>query len=387
MATATRRRGKSAPGTAAKAAETATEVGEERVGLELRNARRNKSLSLVDVAQDLKIRKTYIEAIEKSRFSDLPGPTYAVGFVRSYAQLLQLDHAAVVERFRSEIAGLEKKTELQFLLPPQERRFPGAALIGASLALGAMVYGGWYFISDNAAGSGSPKIATSPASKAAKTAKSAKGTKKKAIDAAVKSRPAAGGKNVVAPAGKTQSGTQSGTESGTETGPRKDPRAQEGKPGRATELVKPAVVAAAPVVISEAAMRASADRDLRERLRLARERKEAARLARLKAIEAARAEKLAAGRAPLSGKARIVLRAVQNTWVKLQYADGTLAFSRILKAGEHFPIVMNRVMMLTAGNAGGLRIVVDGRTLPALGPTGAVRQGIRLDADALLASR
>ncbi len=64
-----------------------------------------------------------------------------------------------------------------------------------------------------------------------------------------------------------------------------------------------------------------------------------------------------------------------------------MVFSRILKAGEVFPVVQNRVLLLTAGNAGGLRIVVDGRVLPALGPTGAVRQNIRLDADALLASR
>ena len=145
-----------------------------------------------------------------------------------------------------------------------------------------------------------------------------------------------------------------------------------------------------PGVISEAALRATTDRTAQERARIAAikaaavARHKAALEARRKAAEKA---KLAQAAGPVSGKARIVLKATQTTWVKLQLTDGTMVFSRILKAGEVFPVVQNRVLLLTAGNAGGLRIVVDGRVLPALGPTGAVRQNIRLDADALLASR
>jgi cytoskeleton protein RodZ len=363
MATADRSRGKDQEETAEKKA--GTTAREERIGIQLKNARSDKNLSLTDVAEELKIRKNYLEAIEQGLFSDLPGPTYAIGFVRSYAKLLDLDQVAIVERFRSEIAGLEKETELHFLIPENERRFPGMAVVGASLALAAAVYGGWYVMAGRTGGEAAIASTAGAKSGKATASKSRRG----------KSKIATTGKESIKP-------TDSKTKPAVKTVPGK-----EAESGRLT--VKPAV-ARGPGVISEAALRATTDRTAQERARTAAikaaavARHKAALEARRKAAEKA---KLAQAAGPVSGKARIVLKATQTTWVKLQLTDGTMVFSRILKAGEVFPVVQNRVLLLTAGNAGGLRIVVDGRVLPALGPTGAVRQNIRLDADALLASR
>jgi cytoskeleton protein RodZ len=356
MATADRSRGNDQKDTAEDTADTP--IREERIGIQLKNARSDKNLSLTDVAQELKIRKNYLEAIEKGLFSDLPGPTYAIGFVRSYAKLLDLDQVAIVERFRSEIAGLEKETELHFLVPENERRFPGMALIGASMVLAVAVYGGWYVMKGHVGGS---EVASTAGAKSGKTAaKSGKGATKASI------KPAE-----------------------TKTKPVMKPVTGKEAAGAGKLNVQPAV-ATGPGVISEAALRASVDRSVQERARIVARKRAAAKRAaaaleaRRKAAEKA---KLAQAAGPVSGKARIVLKATQTTWVKLQLTDGTMVFSRILKAGEVFPVVQNRVLLLTAGNAGGLRIVVDGRVLPALGPSGAVRQNIRLDADALLASR
>jgi cytoskeleton protein RodZ len=378
MATANRRRANNQDDTPGETADTPNR--EERVGLQLRNARRSKNLSLTDVAQELKIRKVYIEAIEKSQFSDLPGPTYAIGFARSYAQLLDLDRDLIVERFRSEIAGLEKVTELHFLLPSKEKRIPGFALVGASLVLAAAVYGGWYLMSSPTGIGG--LLDSASRAKPAKTKSVVKTGKH-------------GGKgtaNAVAkpPAGKSGRNTKA-----------RPGKAHPGKDAEAVKATLKPAVATGPGVVSEAAVRASADRVARGRARTSRQKaameraaahKAAQKIAveqaaKRKAAQAAEAAKRAGDSGPVSGKARIVLKATQTTWVKLQLTDGTLVFSRILKAGEVFPVVQNRVLLLTAGNAGGLRIVVDGRVLPALGPAGAVRQNIRLDADALLASR
>ena len=38
---------------------------------------------------------------------------------------------------------------------------------------------------------------------------------------------------------------------------------------------------------------------------------------------------------------------------------------------------------METGNAGGLEITVDSKTIPDIGPKGAVRRGIILDADSL----
>ena len=82
------------------------EKNDQTIGQMLRAARLNKGLSLTAISKNLKIKKSFIDAMEKERYGDLPGPTYAIGFVRSYAKLLDLDQVAIVERFRSEIAPM-----------------------------------------------------------------------------------------------------------------------------------------------------------------------------------------------------------------------------------------------------------------------------------------
>jgi cytoskeleton protein RodZ len=87
----------------------------ETVGQDLRAARLRRGDDLATVSRSLKIRKDHLEALEEDRFEALPGRTYAVGFVRSYADYLGLDPAQCVERFKGEIAG---RTDTQPLVGP-----------------------------------------------------------------------------------------------------------------------------------------------------------------------------------------------------------------------------------------------------------------------------
>src|ERR1700742_3354157 len=77
----------------------------ETVGSELRAARLRRGDEIAQVSRALKIRKDHLEAVENDRLEDLPGKTYAVGFVRSYARHLGLDAAQYVERFKRDISG------------------------------------------------------------------------------------------------------------------------------------------------------------------------------------------------------------------------------------------------------------------------------------------
>ena len=65
--------------------------GADHVGAFLREARETTGRTVLEVAENLRIRRVYLEAIEDGRFDELPGATYAVGFVRSYASYLRLD--------------------------------------------------------------------------------------------------------------------------------------------------------------------------------------------------------------------------------------------------------------------------------------------------------
>ena len=84
--------------------------------------------------------------------------------------------------------------------------------------------------------------------------------------------------------------------------------------------------------------------------------------------------------------ARIVLVAIDETWVQVRDGDGNPIFTRVLKAGEQYGVPDRKGLTLTAGNAGGLTIAVDGTQLPPLGKPGHVVRDVRLD-PALLSQR
>ena len=56
-----------------------------------------------------------------------------------------------------------------------------------------------------------------------------------------------------------------------------------------------------------------------------------------------------------------------------------------MKRGETYAVPAGVGAVLETGNAGGIDIVVDGSAIEPIGPVGAVRRGVLLEADALLA--
>ena len=59
-----------------------------KVGSMLKEMRQEKGITLADVAKQLCIRKSYIEAIENNDASAIPPFPYGIGFIRSYAKFL-----------------------------------------------------------------------------------------------------------------------------------------------------------------------------------------------------------------------------------------------------------------------------------------------------------
>jgi cytoskeleton protein RodZ len=118
----------------------------ESVGQDLKNARLRKGEDLAGIATILKIRKDHLEAVEEGNFDHLPGRTYAIGFVRAYAQYLGLHPGECVERLKAEIAGRTEVKEPMIHSPPGERKLPPGGIALAIFLAVAAVYVGYYVV-------------------------------------------------------------------------------------------------------------------------------------------------------------------------------------------------------------------------------------------------
>ena len=83
--------------------------------------------------------------------------------------------------------------------------------------------------------------------------------------------------------------------------------------------------------------------------------------------------------------ARVVITAVDDSWVQVQGPDNELLLTRILHAGDSYRVPDRPGLFMVTGNAGGLEVKVDDSVAPALGPLGVVMRNIALDPDRLLA--
>lgn len=74
----------------------------------LKEERTKKGLTLGDVEKQTRIRREFLEAIEDGDFGKLPSESYAMGFVKTYAKLLELPEARTAALFRREYYANEK---------------------------------------------------------------------------------------------------------------------------------------------------------------------------------------------------------------------------------------------------------------------------------------
>lgn len=70
-------------------------------GSELSKARKQKVLSIDDVARELNILKRHVQAMEEENYDGLPPKAFARGFVYNYARFVGLDGDEMVRRFEA----------------------------------------------------------------------------------------------------------------------------------------------------------------------------------------------------------------------------------------------------------------------------------------------
>lgn len=117
------------------------------VGQELKSARERMGMTLSELAAETRVPMRHLESIERSEFSALPGHTYTVGFVRSYARAVALDDIAIVNALRAELSsgGHERyEAPLQNYEPADPARVPSKTLAWTAAAVAALVLAAYF---------------------------------------------------------------------------------------------------------------------------------------------------------------------------------------------------------------------------------------------------
>jgi len=344
------------------------------VGETLRTAREAKKLEIDAVSQVIHIRSTQIKAIEENNIEALPGMTYAVGFVRSYANFLGLNGAEIVHRFKAEQGYNPAQSKLSFPEPVAESRVPDPMMVGVGAFLAVVILVLWTVYSNMHSGSKTadklppapvvtsvadslPSATTTPA---ATTAPAAAATAPVAPTATSATTPA------TTPAPDAAATAAQAVPVIT---PADQPSlASTVVPASATPAAAPKTEPAAAVPAKEAA--ASDDEDSEDD----------------NADESPKAKDDGVINIK-HGKSRITLKATEASWVQVSDAHQNILYRKVLRPGEQYSVPDQPGLSLDTANAGGLRVIVDGKSVQPLGKNGDILRGIALNPQELKSAK
>ncbi|WP_084437657.1 helix-turn-helix domain-containing protein [Niveispirillum irakense] len=367
-----------------------TPDGPRHVGELLRQQREALGYPLPALATNLRIRQSYLEAIEQGRWTDLPGAAYSTGFLRSYAQIVGLDPSDVLARYKLESAGYKADPELYFPEPVNESRVPGGAILLIAGLLAVLVYGGWYVLSasDRSVGDtvadlpdrlskliygdqitepepppirvldpaqvealSTPQTAT-PAPPPPDTVDKAVDKAAIAADTAPSDAPPPA-TDTSRPNGEEESEVPQLPDLGQGAAPVAEPATPEAEP-----VVRPEGTPPPPPPSGEDAPPPLRSADIPPSGRVF---------------------------GVAEGPVRVTLRASEDSWVEVRDGKGTLWASRVLRRGDLFRAPDVPGLVLNTGNAGGLLVTLDGRDMAPLGAKSQVLRSIDITPDALAA--
>lgn len=310
----------------------------ESVGEFFRQVRETKGLTVDEVASKTRIHPDFLKALEEGNFAKLPDQVFAKGFVRSYARSLGLDEEEAMRRF-TESAGVfyEKQLQLDRLRVKQaedERRklanrkvvlaAVGVALLGLVLLLSRAP--------STVAPSRQPAEPAKPVPKVPLSSPDQPSSGKGGTQAAPTSGGEAGGSRPQQPAG---SGQASGA-------------ASDSQPPLSPDQARSPV----PLRVEEAGPVASVMSD---------------------PLGGLPSERNQSGHAALT----LDLEAMELSWVVVQ-VDGGSPHEALMRPGERIRWKAADRFTLTLGNAGGVRVELNGKPQGPFGPSGTVAREIVL---------
>lgn len=351
---------------------------ELRLGDLMRGERATLGKSLLDVQRELKIKATYIAAIENADLSAFETPGFVAGYVRSYARYLAMDPEWAFERFCAE-AGYTHPHGLSSAAAPQQMAKararaefsdpladPNASFIPRGEAIwshvepgalgsiavlvaliGAIGYGGWSVLQEV------QRVQLAPVDEAP--------TVVAEIDPLSNAGTAAPQIAVARPAAEAVASAE-GTAS----------------PDVMDRLYRPQALDV-PVLTSRDGPIAAIN---------PRETGVLAQVAEVDAVDQA-IDQAVEGDIQVVAEAKqgIEVLAVRPSWVRVNAADGTVLFEKILDAGERYAVPpLETAAVFRTGNSGSIYFVVDGTTYGPVAPGAQVAKDIPLSPESLTQS-
>ncbi|MGH7208108.1 MAG: helix-turn-helix domain-containing protein [Nitrospiraceae bacterium] len=302
------------------------------VGEYFKQVREAKGLTLEEVASKTRIHPEFLKALEEGNFAKLPDQVFAKGFVRAYARSLGMDEEDTIRRF-GESAGAfyGRQGELERLRLQQaedERRRRANRKITVA-AVGVALLGLVLLVSREQSAVFSTRPTTDTASSKATAS---------------------------IPAAKSSGGPVASQPGGDSSAGREGERAESGQ----APSVEPGALPHAP---KTGTTPSPADRQ--EAIPL-----KSVAIERLGELPL---EHVASDKPPLV----LELEALELSWVVVQ-VDGASPHEALLRAGERIRWKANDQFTITLGNAGGVRVVFNGKPQGPFGATGKVARDIVL---------
>ncbi len=328
-----------------------TDASISEIGRRLRDARQERGEDLYDIADYLRIRPAYLFALEEGNFGATPGRPYALGFLRTYADYLGFDgqdlvgglkhHAPARAATRtSDAAGMDpvalghQQPGSRKTYTDRDRSLPGAPVLVAAVVLVVLAYGGWYAMQGSGAAA-LDRVTRLPGEL---------GQYAVQLFEDEKTRPDATPPAEATPPLADKPLERLMPEDGLFERFSADDRAGAGEPPTAETTP-----------------------------------------------DETDAEALAAGgpeeRIPPANGPRVVLRALEPSWIQVKSEARDYVRTRTLEPGEEFALPDRDDLALWTGNAGGIEIVFEGYSLGPVGDRGAVMRDVSLAPGALLRRR
>jgi len=93
-----------------------------RIGEALKRAREQKGISLREAANQTKIRRRYLWALEEEDYGAFPAEIYLLGFMRRYAEFLNIDADLILSQYKHEKEREKGEVQERMLLEQRERQ-------------------------------------------------------------------------------------------------------------------------------------------------------------------------------------------------------------------------------------------------------------------------